>query len=141
MTPSELDRLNDLFFSGMMRPLAACAGQAAARRPFTPATDVREEAGRFVLQADLPGVRAEDVKLTFEDGVLTVAGERREGAPDQAVTQRRAERAWGAFERRFSLPREVDGQAIEASFADGVLTIVIPKRADAQPRKIEIKAR
>jgi HSP20 family protein len=91
---------------------------------FSPVVQVREEADKTIVVADLPGVKVEDVKLTVENGILTLAGVRKER---------------GEFERRFQLPTDIDAEKIEASHADGVLTIVIPKRAEARPRTIEIK--
>jgi HSP20 family protein len=106
-------------FRTMLRP-----SQAPARPAFQPAVDVREQEGKVVLTADLPGVDPEAVKLTVEDGVLVLAGTR----PER-----------GDFERRFALSKDVDPAKIEAAYAHGVLTVTLPKRAEAQPRTIQIK--
>ena len=79
----------------------------ATRRLAIP-VDVREEADRFVLAADLPGFARESIKLSFDEGALVLAGERKEPAFDKTVNAHRAERHWGTFERRFTLPSEVD---------------------------------
>ncbi len=129
-----LDGEIDRFFRDMWRP-------STAPRAWEPAVDVREDGDRILLRADLPGVRPEDVKLTWENGILTLAGERKSEQTDKATTFHRFERVHGAFERRFSLPKDADGAATEAHFENGVLTVVIPKRAEAKPRSIEIKTR
>jgi HSP20 family protein len=126
----------DRFFRDFMRPLTG-----PAPRTWEPSVDVREDADSILLRADLPGVRPEDVKLTWENGVLTLSGERHAEKTDKASTFHRVERVHGTFERRFSLPKEADGAAAEASYENGVLTVVIPKRAEAKPRAIEIKTR
>jgi len=129
-----LDGELDRFVRGLTRPVVG-----AAARGFRPAVDVVEDADRFVLTADLPGVRPEDVNLTFEKGVLTLSGTRPERQSDKALTFHRTERGWGTFERRFALPDSADGDRIEATYDAGVLTITIGKRQAAKPRTIEIK--
>ena len=132
--PPTLDGEVDRFFRDLWRPKTAPAWE--------PAVDVREEADRIVLRADLPGVRPEDVKLTWENGLLTLAGERpRQAESDTTVAYHLAERRHGAFERRFQLPKDANGDAIEAAYEHGVLTISIPKRPEIKPRAIEIKAK
>src|SRR5262245_38898237 len=107
--PSTLDGEVDRFLRDMWRPLAGT-------RTWEPSVDVREDADSIVLRADLPGVRAEDVKLTWENGILTLSGERRSEKSDKQVTVHRVERSTGSFERRFSLPKEADGSAAEAAY-------------------------
>ena len=129
----DLNRL----FGDFLRPTARPAGAAA----FTPAVDVREEDGALVLTADVPGVRPDDIQVSLDQRVLTIAGQRKEPTRERPATFHRAERAWGGFERRFALPTDVDGGAIEASYDAGVLTVRLPKRAEARPRTIEVKTR
>ena len=105
-----------------------------------PHVDIREEAERFVVVADLPGVDTKDINVTAEKGVLTVRGERRSEKKSSADGYERVERATGSFLRRFSLPETADAEAIKATHVNGVLEISIPKRAQEQPRRITVQA-
>lgn len=105
---------------------------------WTPAVDVREEEGRFVIYADVPGVKPEDIEVTMEHGILAIRGERRLEQTEAENGFSRIERAWGSFYRRFSLPDTADAEAISARTDNGVLEIVIPKRPETQPRRIEV---
>ena len=118
---------------------------------FTPAADVSETAGGYLIELELPGLAAEDVSVTVEDGVLSVAGERRasyirdvaEDDDSQAQPEERkvhrAERHYGKFERRFRLPEDVDADAISASARNGVLSLAIGRRENDSRRAIEVK--
>jgi HSP20 family protein len=119
--------LDDLYVAG-----------AEASPSWAPSVDVREEADRYTLQADLPGVDAKDIHVTADDGVLTLRGERRTAAPvgaGSAWSERRA----GSFERRFTLPDNVAAEQIRARHTNGVLEIVIPKQAAPEPRRIAVE--
>ncbi len=105
---------------------------------WTPAVDIEEYADKFVLTADVPGVDLKSVDVTLEKGVLTLSGQREQAVAAAGVEARRIERASGRFARRFCLPDTIDGEAVSAKGANGVLEIVIPKRASAQPRKISV---
>jgi len=110
-----------------------------ATSAWTPAVDVKEEAGRFVIIADVPGVPPENIEVTMDDGVLTIKGERVCEPRDEAQGYSRVERAAGGFYRRFSLPDTADAQAIAATSTHGVLEVSIPKKAAVQPRRIEVQ--
>lgn len=122
-------------FDRVFRPIPPIA----TTREFVPAVDVLEDAEGVVLRADVPGILPEDIKLSFESGILTIAGERKDEHSEKTQTYHRYERGWGTFERRFTLPSDLDGAGISASYAAGVLTIRLPKRAEAKARTIEIK--
>ena len=108
---------------------------------WTPAVDVREDAERFVIDADVPGVEPGDIELTMENGVLTIKGERKLGTEDEGGNgYRRVERMHGGFYRRFTLPDTADAEAISANGKHGVLEVVIPKRAAVQPKRIAVSA-
>jgi HSP20 family protein len=117
----------------------ADSGQTASVS-WIPHVDVREEAERFVVAADLPGVDGKDIEITADKGVLTIRGERRSEKNSASDGYERIERARGTFLRRFSLPESADAEAIKATHANGVLEISIPKRAQEQPRKITVQA-
>jgi HSP20 family protein len=107
---------------------------------WAPAVDIREEPERYVLHADIPGVRAEDIEISMENGVLTIRGERKHTTEESEKDYHRRERQHGMFMRRFSLPDSVDAEAIEAISKEGVLEVVLPKTPTQQPRKIEVRS-
>jgi len=106
---------------------------------WAPAVDIKEEADRFVLHADIPGVRPDEIEITLEKGVLVIKGERRHEAQESSAGYHRVERSHGSFMRRFALPEGVDASGVTATSKDGVLELVIPKVARAESRKIEVK--
>lgn len=129
---------------------------AAAPATWSPATDVREEADAYRFELELPGVAPEQVEVTLEKGVLTVRGEKRaesrrevtdgtvregEDAPAPAGTWHIVERVQGSFKRTFQLPQTVDEERITATFANGLLTVVVPKAELPKARKIEVSTR
>jgi HSP20 family protein len=106
---------------------------------WSPAVDIKEEAARFLITADLPGVDPKDIEITMDNGVLTIRGERQSEAREEKEGYKRVERVSGAFYRRFSLPDTADAERIEAKGKDGVLEVAIPKHEKVRPRKIEVK--
>ena len=107
---------------------------------FRPLVDVYEKEDAFHIKAELAGVKPEDVKIEIHNNVLTVSGERNLEKEDEKNGYRRVERRYGSFDRSFSLPETVESEKIDADFKDGVLTVILPKRAESQPREIEVKA-
>ncbi|HUO87193.1 MAG TPA: Hsp20/alpha crystallin family protein [Thermoanaerobaculia bacterium] len=113
-------------------------GEELSNRPWRPAVDIRENNESYVLSAELPGLTKDDVEITIENNVLKLSGERRFEKEVKEEELHRVERAYGSFSRAFSLPTRVDAERVEASFADGILTVTVPKAAEARPRKIDI---
>jgi HSP20 family protein len=107
---------------------------------WTPAVDIHEEAKQFVVHADLPGVKPADIEITAEKGVLTLRGTRNFEQQEDDGHYSRIERVRGKFVRTFTLPENVQTDAIKAQFKDGVLELTIPKVAKAEPRRIEVQA-
>ena len=109
---------------------------------WVPSVDINEFDDKFQLFVDVPGVDPKDVEITLEAGVLTITGERFAQAEkaDENVVSRRAERGTGRFYRRFILPETVDADKVKAMDRHGVLEILIPKQAKAQPRRIKVAA-
>jgi HSP20 family protein len=104
---------------------------------WAPAVDVAEDTDRILVKVEVPGMEEKDLKINFEDGLLTVSGERHfERREDRSY--HRIERAYGSFVRTFSLPRSVDAGKISAQYRNGVLEIEIPKREESKPRQIQI---
>ena len=107
---------------------------------WVPAVDIVEEKERFVLRADVPGVKPEDIDVNMENGVLSVSGERHHESTVEAQGMRRVERVSGKFYRRFNLPDTADAQEISAKSADGILEVAIPKQPQVQARRITVKS-
>lgn len=105
---------------------------------WSPAVDIKEEADRFLITADLPGVDPKDIEITMDNGVLAIKGERQSAACEEKEGYKRVERVSGAFSRRFSLPDTADAERIEAKGKDGVLEVSLPKHEKVQPRKIQV---
>jgi HSP20 family protein len=106
-----------------------------------PRVDIREEAERFVVLADVPGVEAKDIDVTADKGVLTIRGERHaEKKETEKNGYERIERTSGSFLRRFTLPDTANTESITAKQSNGVLEVSIPKHAQVQPRKISVEA-
>ena len=110
---------------------------AATASAWAPAVDVAEDAERIHVKVEVPGMEEKDLRVHYEDGLLTISGERQfERREDRSYL--RIERAYGSFTRSFTLPRSVDPSRINASYKSGVLEIEIPKKEEARPRQIEI---
>jgi HSP20 family protein len=106
---------------------------------WAPAVDVQETDAEYLIKADLPEVRKEDVRVELLDGMLCLRGERKQEKEEKGKRFHRIERAYGHFERRLALPSEVDDQKVAAEFKDGVLQVHLPKSASAKPKAIEVK--
>jgi len=106
---------------------------------WTPAVDVFEDKDAVKIIAELPGVKPADVKLSIENNVLTLRGEKKQVAEETTERVHRYERSYGMFERTFALPNTVDGDKIEAHVENGVLTVKLPKAERARPREIPVK--
>jgi HSP20 family protein len=105
-----------------------------------PACDVFEDKDAVKIVAEIPGVRPEDVKISLENNLLTIRGEKQQQAEENNERVHRYERTYGTFERTFVLPHTVDPDRIEAHSGDGILTVLIPKSEQARPREIPVRA-
>ncbi len=103
-----------------------------------PAVDVVEEKDKFTLEIDLPGLTKEDFKLTVNQGVLTISGERKSKTSEDENLYHNFERPEGTFDRSFKLPENVNADKIEAAYIDGVLKLELVKKEEAKPRTIKI---
>ena len=113
---------------------------STATAEWAPAVDIKEEADKFVLHADIPGVKPEEIDISMEAGVLTIKGEKNTEATTEKENYKRVERTYGSFYRRFSLPDTANAEAISAASKNGVLVITIPKREAVQPKKISVSS-
>lgn len=125
----EMNRLHDHFFSG----------RGLAKQAFQVAVDIREEDDAFFVDAEVPGVGADDVQIDVEKNVLTIRGERKTEKEQSEGTYRRVERQYGSFTRSFTLPETVDADKISADLKDGVLALRLPKKEAPSPRSISVK--
>lgn len=112
---------------------------ALASGTWAPAVDVAEDGDKIHVKVEVPGMEEKDLKINYEDGLLTVSGERQFEQRDDR-NYHRIERSYGSFVRSFSLPRSVDASAIAANYRNGILEIEIPKKEDAKPRQIQINS-
>ena len=126
----EMNRLHDHFLSGRW----------LSKRAFQVAVDIREEDDAFYVDAEVPGMSAEDVKVDVEKNVLTLSGERKVEKEEIEDTYRRVERQYGSFTRSFTLPETVDTENISADLKDGVLALRLPKKDAPTPRSISVNA-
>ena len=106
----------------------------------SPAVDIYEDKEAIFVKAEVPGVKAEDIHVNVENNVLTLRGERKLEQETKQEGYHRVERAYGTFTRSFALPNTVSTENIDAQLRDGVLTLKLPKRAEAQPKRIAVKA-
>ena len=108
-------------------------------RAWVPPVDIYEgDNHEVVIKAELPDVKKDDIRVTFENDVLTIAGERKQEASVQRDSFSRVERRFGSFSRSFTLPTTVDASGIAASYKDGVLTVRLPRREEAKPKQITV---
>jgi HSP20 family protein len=130
----------DRVFNQMLNDLwGTNANEELGQRTFLPAVDVRETPTALVFSAELPGLKKEEVKITLENQVLTLSGERKHESENKDEKVHRIERSYGSFLRSFTLPGNVKAGEVTATFDNGVLKITVPKVEAPKPRLIDIK--
>lgn len=110
------------------------------RGAWNPSVDIYENKDHLVVEAELPGMKPEDVNVSIENNVLTIHGERKFEKKDEGDNFHRVERSYGSFTRSFTLPPTISSENVEANFDNGVLRLALLKREEAKPKRIEIKA-
>jgi HSP20 family protein len=133
----ELRSLHDELSRVFVDPFTG-GGEEMSRGVWSPSVDVFENDDKIVLEAELPGMRSEDVDVSIENNVVTIKGERKFEKKEEKDNYHRIERSYGSFTRSFTLPRTVTGDEASADFENGVLKITLPKREETKARKIEI---
>lgn len=113
-------------------------GSNVVTAQWTPRVDIKEEAERFVIYADLPGIDPQDIELQMDKGILSIKGERKNESAAENERYSRIERRYGSFHRRFALPDSADAEGIAATGKNGVLEISIPKKPETAPRRIQV---
>ena len=129
--------LNQWFGQPLMRRLKEDDG--ASFVDWAPALDVEETDKEYLIKADLPAIKKDDVKIAIDHGMLTLEGERKHEKEEKGRKFHRVERSYGRFMRRLELPMDVDEQKVAAEFKEGVLNVHLPKAASAKPRAIDVK--
>lgn len=109
--------------------------------PWRPTANISETDKEYLIKAELPEVKKEDVKIELQDGIITISGERKMEKEDKDTNDIRIESFYGTFSRSFSLPDNIDASAIRAESKDGVLRVHVPKKASSQPRPISIEVK
>ena len=132
----ELNRIFDNFFRGDVAEPADML-----RSTWAPSVDIRERDNDYLVNVELPGVSKDDVKITLQDNILTVRGEKNQEKESKESKYHRVERVYGSFQRSFALPAAVKAEKIDASYKDGILTVSLPKAEEAKPKQIEVKVK
>ena len=136
----ELEDMSDRLIRIFARPAVRTNGKETLTvADWSPTVDISETDGEYLIKAELPEVKKDDVKVTLEDGILTIQGERRREKDEKTTKYHRVERSYGSFVRSFSLPDQVDENGVKAEYRDGMLNLRIPKSEKAKPRAIEVK--
>ena len=130
-----IHEMDELFHNRLASVLGGEGLQSVA---WSPVVDIEESAEAYTIRAELPGLSKEKVKVTVENGVLTLSGERDLERRVETKTFHRVERSHGSFSRSFTLPEDVDSASVVANFKDGLLEIQVAKREEALPKSIEV---
>jgi HSP20 family protein len=133
------DEMNNLFNRVYGDRSPSEGGQEQRQRVWAPALDIAEQKDAYLVHVELAGVKPDDLEISLEDGLLTIQGERHTVQESSEQQFHRVERRYGRFRRSITLPSQVQADAIEASFEDGVLTVRVPKAEEAKPRKINVQ--
>jgi HSP20 family protein len=134
----EIDDLFDRYTRAVRQPRAGNQ-EVATTGDWAPRVDIAETDKAFVIKAEIPDVKKEDVKVTVDNGVLTIRGERKQEKEEKGKKFHRVERYYGSFTRSFTLPDNVDETKIKASFKDGILNLQIQKTEETKPKVIDVK--
>jgi len=131
----EINRMFNSFFR------SETEDESLANIGWNPAVDIAEHDDAYVVKVELPGVSRDEVKIVSQENTLTIRGEKKQEKESKGSNYQRVERAYGAFQRSFSLPSTIKGDKIEATFKDGVLTVTLPKAEEAKGKEIEVKVK
>src|SRR6476646_11815257 len=137
---TSLRRLNSILDDAFSSWPFQAQENGALTSSWIPVCDVFEDTDAVKIVAEVPGVRPEDVKLSLENNLLTIRGEKKQQAEEKTERVHRYERSYGTFERSFALPTTVDSEKVSATFQNGILTVTVPKAERARPREIPVQA-
>ena len=128
------DEINRLFESPLEN-----GGSSNVFNTWAPAVDVYEDNDNLIVRAELPGMKKEDIEISLHENIITVSGERKNEKKYEGAKTSREERFFGRFTRSISLPKAIDGGRVKANYKEGLLTVTLPKAAEAKPRQIQIQ--
>ncbi|MGZ5545093.1 MAG: Hsp20/alpha crystallin family protein [Limisphaerales bacterium] len=137
----EFDELENRLGAFFRRGFPSWTGktETLALPEWSPQVDISEDEKEYLVKADLPEMKKEDIKVTFENDLLSISGERKTEKEEKKKRYHRIERSYGKFERTFTLPEDADATKLAAEFKDGVLKVRVPKNPAAKPKPIQIK--
>jgi HSP20 family protein len=137
---SDMDAMFNRVLGGNLPrwPRLALGSDEGRKLEWSPSSDISETDKEYVIRAELPAVKKEDVQVTFEDGMITIKGERKQQKEDKNEKYHRIESFYGTFERTFSLPDNVDSDGIRCESKDGILTVHIPKTQNVKQKAKQI---
>jgi HSP20 family protein len=133
------NRFNRYFLGGFLNRIGSGEIHSLAVADWSPEVDISEDDHGYLLKADLPEMKKDDVRVTVQDGILSVSGERKSEKEDQKKKFHRIERCFGTFRRSFTLPEDADSTKVTAEFRDGVLKVHLPTTARAKSKAIDVK--
>src|ERR1700739_1131879 len=133
------NRLSRFFLGGFPNRMGSGEIPSLAVADWSPEVDISQDDHGYLLKADLPEMKKDDVKVTVEDGILCVSGERKSEKEDQKRKFHRIERSFGNFRRSFTLPEDADSTKVTAEFRDGVLKVQLPITTKARSKALEVK--
>jgi HSP20 family protein len=129
------DEMNKLFDDFLGRPLMRTEWSEGV---WNPSVDISETKDNVIIKAEMPGLNKEDVKISMQDNMLTLTGEKKQEKEEKETNYHRIERSYGAFSRSFSIPTSVKSDKIRATYKDGILSITLPKTEEVKPKEIPI---
>lgn len=132
----DMNRMFDEFFRGDIS-----VDESFFNRDWSPAVDIAENNNEYIIKAELPGLQKEEVKISIENNILTIRGERKNEQEKKETNYHRIERSYGMFERSFAVPGTVKTSEIDAQFKDGILTLTLPKAEETKPKMIDVKVK
>jgi HSP20 family protein len=135
----ELDDAFNRLMPGFFNRSGRFGVEQGGKFAWAPTADISETDAEYLIRAELPAVRKEDVKVTLDEGMITISGERKEDKETKDERFHRVESFRGAFSRSFSVPENIDAKGIRAESRDGVLTVHLPKTRAAAPKTVEVK--
>src|SRR5213592_2848822 len=133
------NRLNRFFLGGFPNRMGSGETPYLTVADWSPEVDISEDDRGYLLKADLPEMKKDDVRVTVEDGILSVSGERKSEKEDQKKKFHRVERSFGNFRRSFTLPEDADSTKVTAEFRDGVLKVHLPTTTKARSKALDVK--
>jgi HSP20 family protein len=141
MEQATQNRLNPFFLGGFPNRMGSGEIDSLAVADWSPEVDISEDDRGYLLKADLPEMKKDEVRVTVEDGILSVSGERKTEKEDHKKKFHRIERSFGTFRRSFTLPEDADSTKVTAEFHDGVLKVHLPTTPIARSKAIEVKVK